>query len=443
MGTPTMGYEDRLHAAFEREELRGLRLGAQVRLVSMGVIAAWLTFQIPAEEIAYYWVLLTGFVLAGWLPYEHRRRGRRWRWPRYVYPFVDAALLTFCLLAPNPLDEETYPPQLFLRFGNEIYFFLLIASTVFHYTPRVVLWSGLSAVLTWGAGTLWIASLPGSVLFSHGRLHALPTTGEEVAYILTPRLVDLNVLAEQAIVFLLVAGTLALAVSRFRALLMSHAEAERQRANLARHFSPNMVEELSRMDEPLRAARSQSAAILFADVVGFTRLAETRAPEDVLALLREVLGLMARRVFRHGGTLDKYLGDGIMATFGTPRASGREAEDALACARGILADVAAMNAQRSSSAAPPVEVGIGLHFGPVVVGDVGDESRLELTVVGDTVNTASRLERLTRDLGVHLVVSGAVISALGARAQDLAADLVPRTPQQLRGRQAPAAVWTL
>ena len=80
-----------------------------------------------------------------------------------------------------------------------------------------------------------------------------------------------------------------------------------------------MVEELSNMDEPLGAARSQKVAILFADVVGFTGLAESQPPEKVLALLREVLKLMATRVFQHEGTLDKYLGDGIMATFGTPR----------------------------------------------------------------------------------------------------------------------------
>ncbi|MHA1567199.1 MAG: adenylate/guanylate cyclase domain-containing protein, partial [Alphaproteobacteria bacterium] len=285
--------------------------------------------------------------------------------------------------------------------------------------------------------------LPTSRLFSVDILHQLPTLEAEVGYILTPNLVNLNSLGTQAIVFLLVAGCLALAVSRFRALMLSHAKAERERSNLARHFSPNMVEELSQMDEPLGTARSQTVAILFADIVGFTRLAETQSPEKVLALLRQVLGLMARQVFRHNATLDKYLGDGIMATFGTPHSNGHEAEDALGCARDTLADIAALNQSRESQGEVPVEIGIGVHIGPVVLGDVGDESRLEFAVVGDTVNVASRFERLTRELGVQLVVSGDVISALGDGAQELAAGLDHGALQRVRGRDEPVPVWTM
>ena len=253
MSLQTMGVEDRLQTALEQEELRGLRLGARVRMVSMAVIAVWLGIQVPLSEVPYFWVLLAGFVLAGWLPYDHRRRGKLWRWPRYVYPLVDAILLTFTLLAPNPLDAVTYPPPLYLRFGNEIYFFLLIASTVFYYAPRIVIWSGICATLTWGVGTLWIASLPASRLFSHDAFHQITDIEDEIAYILTPEYVNLNTLGTQGIVFLLVAGCLALAVSRFRALMFNHANTERERSNLARHFSPNMVEELSNMDEPLGA----------------------------------------------------------------------------------------------------------------------------------------------------------------------------------------------
>ena len=173
-----------------------------------------------------------------------------------------------------------------------------------------------------------------------------------------------------------------------------------------------MVEELSNMDEPLGAARSQKVAILFADVVGFTGLAESQPPEKVLALLREVLKLMATRVFQHEGTLDKHLGDGIMATFGTPRTDGREAENALACARGMLEDMTVLNKLREARGEPPISLGIGVHFGPVVLGDVGDEHRLEVAVVGDAVNVASRFERLTRELGVALVASGELVTAL-------------------------------
>ena len=209
-----------------------------------------------------------------------------------------------------------------------------------------------------------------------------------------------------------------------------------------------MVEELSNMDEPLGAARSQKVAILFADVVGFTGLAESQPPEKVLALLREVLKLMATRVFQHAlfqheGTLDKHLGDGIMATFGTPRTDGREAENALACARGMLEDMTVLNKLREARGEPPISLGIGVHFGPVVLGDVGDEHRLEVAVVGDAVNVASRFERLTRELGVALVASGELVTALGEGRQALVEGLVHAAPQLLRGREKPVPVWTL
>ncbi len=90
-----------------------------------------------------------------------------------------------------------------------------------------------------------------------------------------------------------------------------------------------------------------------------------------------------------------------------------------------------------------MEVGIGVHFGPVVLGDVGDESRLEFAVVGDTVNVASRFERLTRELGVHLVVSGDLISALSEGAHKLVAGLDHGAPQRVRGREEPVPVWTM
>src|ERR1700735_2949743 len=91
-----------------------------------------------------------------------------------------------------------------------------------------------------------------------------------------------------------------------------------ERGNLARYFSPNVVEELSGHDEPLRQVRTQNVAVLFVDIVGFTAFADARTPDEVVRTLREFHALMEREVFRHSGTLDKYLGDGLMATLGTP-----------------------------------------------------------------------------------------------------------------------------
>jgi adenylate cyclase len=107
-------------------------------------------------------------------------------------------------------------------------------------------------------------------------------------------------------------------VHRARRLVAAQAESERARGNLARYFSPNVVDQLARVEEPLGPVRVQPAAVLFADIVGFTAASERQSPEQTIALLREVHHRMADAVFDHGGTLDKYIGDAVMATFGTP-----------------------------------------------------------------------------------------------------------------------------
>ena len=438
--------ETRLQRAFATEVLRGLRLGFRARLFSLGVIAVWLGVQNPFPDFVYFWALLAAFILLVWFPYKHHQRGGSGSWYQYAYPLGDMVLLTFMLLFPNPLsDQLTYPAPVALRFGNEIYFFILIASTVFYYSPRVVLWGGFSAALAWSAGTLWIANLPGTVFFSGGRFRDLATAEEQLAYYFQANLVNLQLLVTQCIVFMLVAAVLAVAVWRTKALVLTHAQAERARSNLARHFSPNMVDELANMDEPLGAGRSQQVGVLFADVVGFTGFAETKEPNEVLNILREVHSLMAEQVFAHGGTIDKYLGDGIMATFGTPYKGEHDAANALACARGILEDAAKWNETRTKRGEPPLHIGVGVHYGLVVLGDIGDERRLEFAVIGDTVNVASRAERLTRELHVDLVASDDLVRTVrnDGESAALCEGLDEAPPQAIRGREESVPVWTM
>ncbi len=441
------GGEVRLRKTFAAEVIRGLRLGFRARLFAVGVIAVWLAFSNPFPDVIYFWALLAGFVLFGWLPYHHYRRGKEGSWPRYAYPLGDMALLTFTLLFPNPFTDQSLGllyPALPLRFGNEVYFFIVIASTAFYYSPRVALWGGFSAALAWGAGTLWIARLPETVRFTGG-FGNLVTLEEQATHFLQPNLINLQQLITQVIAFMLVAMVLAIVVWRTRALVLTHAQAERARSNLARHFSPNMVDELANMDEPLGAGRSQQVGVLFADVVGFTGFAETKEPNEVLSVLREILSMMAEQVFAHDGTIDKYLGDGIMATFGTPHKGEHDAANALACARGILEDAAKWNEARAQRDAPPLHIGVGVHYGPVVLGDIGDERRVEFAVIGDTVNVASRAERLTRDLHVDLVASDDLVETVrnDGESAALCAGMDQALPQTIRGREEAVPVWTM
>src|SRR5438128_2139333 len=223
----------------------------------------------------------------------------------------------------------------------------------------------------------------------------------------------------EIIVFLLVSAGLALLVRRSRALVAERAEAERARGNLARYFSPKVVETLAERDEPLGRVRRQAVGGLFADLVGFTTMAEEMTPEEVMALLRDFHGRMEEEVFRHGGCLEKFIGDALLATFGVPDTGRRDATDALACARGMLAALAAWNVEREAAGLQPLQMGLGLHYGPVVAGDIGSRRSMAYATVGDTTNVTSRLQSLTRELRVAIVASAALVAAVEQEAADL------------------------
>src|SRR5207245_5618198 len=194
----------------------------------------------------------------------------------------------------------------------------------------------------------------------------------------------------------------------------------------ARYFSPNIVELLAARDEPLGAVRRQTVAVLFLDIVGFTRMAERMPPEAVVTMLRQFHERMTAQIFACGGTVEKYIGDAIFAVFGLPNAGPQDAANALTCADRMVAALAEWNAERAIAGEPPLAIGIGLNYGPAVIGDVGSEHSLSFTVIGDTVNTASRLQGLTRSLETPLVVGGALVEAIAAESSGDAAALLER-----------------
>jgi adenylate cyclase len=235
-------------------------------------------------------------------------------------------------------------------------------------------------------------------------------------------------------------------IGRLKALEARRAASERARSNLARYFSPRIVELLAARDEPFGAVRRQTVSVLFVDIVGFTRMAEGMAPEAVVTLLRQFHERMTGRIFGCGGTVEKYIGDAIFAVWGLPDAHQDDAPNSLACASQMIDALATWNTEREAAGERPLTIGIGLHHGPAVIGDVGSEESPSFTIIGDTVNTASRLQSLTRSLDVPLVVSGDLVVAVRASAGDTAWRLIDRLEdrgeQALRGRTAPVRVWS-
>jgi len=235
-------------------------------------------------------------------------------------------------------------------------------------------------------------------------------------------------------------------IARLREMERLRAAAQRARSNLSRYFSPNIVEMLAAQDEPLGAVRRQTVAVLFVDIVGFTCMAEALAPEAVMGLLREFHERMTAQIFACGGTVEKYIGDEIFAVFGVPTVSDDDAANALQCADMMLAALARWNEERETRGEPQVAIGIGLNYGQAVLGDVGSEHSMSFTVIGDTVNTASRLQGLTRSLETPLVVGDPLVSAVKAGPSGAAAALVCQLEDQgeqaLRGRAGAVRIWT-
>ena len=184
--------------------------------------------------------------------------------------------------------------------------------------------------------------------------------------------------------------------------------------------------------------RIQDVAVMFCDIRGFTALSETMSPADVAAFLSEYHGRMVDEVFRFGGTIDKFIGDAIMVTFGTPDTAPDDAERAVLAGLAMKQALTELNRERRARDLPEIRQGMGIHYGPVIAGNIGTAERLEYTVIGDTVNTASRIEGACKELSEDFLISGSVQCHLGADTT-----VRPLTELTVRGRSEPVQIYAV
>jgi adenylate cyclase len=438
---------DRIAAAFQREEHAGLVYALWGRLVVLGALLLYVLAALPAERSLRYAELIVLFMALGAVPHLMRRFGFTSIVWTIAFMLLEVTILTYMLVVPPPFFSDGWTPQLNLRLPNFLFLGIFLVGMALSYSPALVVWTGIAAMIAWSAGVLWVVSLPGSIAASSKDALDTGMTGAEIIrQFLDPNYVGLTNWYNQLVFLFLVTLILAIAVWRARRLVRRQVVAESARANLSRYFSPNLVDELAGAGGLDRVA-SQNAAVLFADMVGFTTLSESMTPEAVVAMLRDFLGRLARTVFEHGGTLDKYIGDAVMAHFGTPRAGPDDATRALACGIAMVRAIAAWNGERAARGKPAIGIGVGIHYGPVVAGNIGDERRLEYTVLGDTVNVASRIEALTRTVGSPLVASDDLIAAIRGEKAEAGEALLGSVrrdrDETVRGRAAPVGLWSL
>jgi adenylate cyclase len=240
---------------------------------------------------------------------------------------------------------------------------------------------------------------------------------------------------------------LALTISALGALAVNYVlnALERQRVHdtFARFVPAAVVSEvLARTDDDLRlGGMRRESTVLFSDLRGFTSFAESLPPDAVIAVLNRYLGEMSDAIMDHGGTLVAYMGDGIMAVFGAPLEQPDHADRALAAAREMLAvRLPRFNAWMAAEGmGRGFDMGIGVNSGTVMSGQVGSERRIEYTAIGDTTNTASRLEGMTKGSGHRVFIADSTRQALQVEVADL--ELVGE--HQIRGRAHAITIWTL
>jgi len=268
-----------LKEAFGREAAAGMLFSCRLRVAVLIVIAAWLAYSVPMPRVIYYLGLIALFMILGVVPLVLRRYGHWGTGAIAIVALLDAGLLAYTLLAPNPFVETTWPPQMMLRFHNFLYFFVFLAGAALSYSPGHVLWSGIAAATAWSIGVFMIWARPDTITGTVGGL-------ADPDGFLSPYFVNVVTWQNEVVLMMIVAALLAAAVWRSRRLVLRQVAAEQARSNLARYFSPNLVDRLARAGRPFDEASTQNAAVLFVDIVGFTSIAEGMPPEKVIALLR-------------------------------------------------------------------------------------------------------------------------------------------------------------
>jgi adenylate cyclase len=287
------------------------------------------------------------------------------------------------------------PPAFYLKAPTLLYVFIFISLRALRFEARYVIAAGLFAATGW----ILIAAY---AVFAGGGQETI--TRDYVIY-LTANKVLIGAELDKVLTILTVTAILAVAITRARRLLV-RAVAQRTAAqDLSRFFAPEIARQITAAEEQIRAGQGQvrHAAILNTDIRSFTRMATMIAPDELMAVLAEYQSRLAPVIRRHGGAIDKFMGDGIMATFGAVVPTDTYASDALRAVDDIMTETNAWQSECRARGQPQLRIGAAVATGRIIFGAVGDKTRLEVTVIGDAVNMSAKLEKHSKVENVRAV----------------------------------------
>lgn len=319
------------------------------------------------------------------------------------------------------------PPAFYLKAPTLLYVFIFIALRALRFEERYVLIAGVVAA----AG--WLSLVAYAAIFDH---RPNLVTHNYVDY-MSQSLILWGAEIDKIVAILVVSLLLFLAIRNARQVMV-RALAEGEAAHdLKRFFSRDVAEHITAADERIQPGHGRicEAAIMFLDLRGFTALSRMLPPDQTVAVLGDYQARMAPIIRKHGGSIDKYLGDGILASFGATRLSQSYAADALSAVDELMAEARQWSDQRVAQGLPPVNVGAAVAAGSLLIGAVGDATRLEYTVIGDAVNLAAKLEKQTKVEKVRALTDAATYTL--ARQQGFSVDKELRQARIVGGVEHP------
>ena len=412
----------RVLAAIERQENSGEVL---VKLIQLAVVGLWTTLYLVAPRTD----MGTSFspvpyALGGYLVlnviglFWALRRGLP-NWAVYLNIVLDIAVLTVLIWSFHVQYRQ--PPSFYLKAPTLLYIFIFVALRTLRFQPRFVIAAGLTAAAGWLALTGYaILADPANTMITHNYVHYMTSNS-----ILVGAEVD------KIISILMVTVILALALRRANDLLVVSVSEQAAARDLSRFFDAEVADRIRSSETSAVAGEGvrREAAILFVDIRGFTPMAATLDAGEVVATLAAYEHRIVPLIRQHGGSIDKFLGDGIMATFGAVNDSTTCAADALSALDAVMAEADAWSDEPALSRITPERVNAAVACGEVLFCTMGGENRLEYTTIGAAVNLAAKLEKHNKVLPARALTDAATFERAVAQGYE-----PPHQPRRERQR---------
>ena len=405
--------ERQVAAIFAEAERRSESALAYLRLAGFVVLLLLLrVFDVLGPDHG-VWVPLAGYGAATLVSLALALARLHWRWLPWLLTSLDVGLVLHFMwmlvrhAGLSATDALAVPGTLMI--------FLILSQAAVRYRPVLIVYAAGLFIVGWAV------------------LHAVEMRATSMA----THHWRTDELAHIALV-MLTAIALLIASIRARRLLLTSITEARLRASLARFVPASLVTALASLRQDPTVPHSQTVGVLFVDMRGFTSRSEHMPPAELLAFLNEYRQRMSAPVLAHGGMIDKFIGDSVMAVFGVPQPQPDDAARVVACGLAMLQALREWNDERRASGELPVRISIGIHVGEAIVGAIGTGERLEYTVIGDTVNVAQRIERRSAELEVPLLVSAEALLAIRFTRR---AEWTEVAHETVRGRERPVRLY--